>query len=69
MQLEQFGKTFNGFHVVQFGGVCFKVRTVDIWCSFPFFSQPALRTVPTFVTAHTFCASEILGFPIGGAYK
>ena len=28
-----------------------------------------VRTVPTFVTAHMFCASrDILGFPMGGAY-
>ena len=28
-----------------------------------------LRTVPTIVTAHTFCASQILGFPMGVAYQ
>ena len=29
----------------------------------------ALRTVPTFVTAHTFCASRDTRIPIGGAYS
>ena len=27
-----------------------------------------LRMGPTFVTAHTFCASRDTGFPVGGAY-
>ena len=27
-----------------------------------------LRMVPTFITAHRFCASQILGFPMCGAY-
>ena len=27
-----------------------------------------LRMVLTFVTAHTFCASRDIGFPLGGAY-
>ena len=30
--------------------------------------QCFLRTVPTFVTAHTFCALDMFGFPMGGAY-
>ena len=36
--------------------------------SFSLDSKTMLRTVLTIVIAHTFCALEILGFPIGDAY-